>query len=374
MKPDYQYYAFISYKREDIEWARWLRRKLERYKPSVALRAEYPHIPQQIKVFMDETDLIGGILPEEINKALDSSRYLIVVCSPRSAKECFVNQEIAYFLENHPVESVAPVIVEGIPYSGGATECFNAEIRKIPKEKELNAINVQKLTKREVIAQLLATIFKVDYRLMWDRYKKAEAKQKNLKIAVISVLALLLSLSYFLFSSFDASIRLEEQEQHSLPFKGGSITIDYGGKVEREQFADKDSAVVFPKIHSKYLKQKVRIIFASEGYISLDTVVALQRKMLLPVKRDSSKAIIMGNVTEIKGADPMPIANVAIEVKECQLHALTDSGGFFRIVVPLALQCENYNIVLCKDGYNNSNKNVRPDSETIGRYNLIKEF
>ena len=28
----YEYFAFISYKEEDAEWAKWLQRKLEHYK------------------------------------------------------------------------------------------------------------------------------------------------------------------------------------------------------------------------------------------------------------------------------------------------------------------------------------------------------
>lgn len=36
MERQYKNYAFISYKREDEKWAKWLQRKLENYKlPSV---------------------------------------------------------------------------------------------------------------------------------------------------------------------------------------------------------------------------------------------------------------------------------------------------------------------------------------------------
>ena len=36
----YTNYAFISYKREDEKWAKWLQRKLESYKLPVVIREE----------------------------------------------------------------------------------------------------------------------------------------------------------------------------------------------------------------------------------------------------------------------------------------------------------------------------------------------
>ena len=36
---DYKYYAFISYKREDEEWAKWLQNKLEYFKLPVNLNS-----------------------------------------------------------------------------------------------------------------------------------------------------------------------------------------------------------------------------------------------------------------------------------------------------------------------------------------------
>ena len=374
MAQQFQHFAFISYKSEDIEWTKWLHRKLEKYKPSELLRKKYPHIPSELRVFMDSHDLPSGVLSTELNKALDNSRFLIVICSPRSAKDCFVNQEIARFRENHPIESIFLLIVDGAPKTGDERECFNREILKICREgKELKGINVQETGKPKAIAFLLAGLFGIDKEWMWDRYKKAENKRQLAKAAIAAIVVVLIALSYFLFSSFDAQIRIKESEPHSLPFKGGIITISYDGKTEKMPLASSDSVAVFPKIHSKYLKSHVKVSFESEGYLPLDTLLSFEKNTTLSIQRDSSKAIIMGNVTEIKGIEPVAISGVKITVESSGIQSVTDESGFFRIVVPLNRQQENYNIVLSKPRYSESHKTIRPDYKTVGSYNLNKE-
>ncbi|MDD7760180.1 MAG: toll/interleukin-1 receptor domain-containing protein, partial [Bacteroidales bacterium] len=67
----FTYYAFISYKREDEKWAKWLQKKLESYGFPVALRKDNPSLPQKIRpIFRDQSDLSGGNLKEEIEKGL----------------------------------------------------------------------------------------------------------------------------------------------------------------------------------------------------------------------------------------------------------------------------------------------------------------
>jgi len=58
METGYEYHAFISYKREDEKWAKWLQNKLERYRLPSAIRKEIPRLPKTLRpVFRDKTDL-----------------------------------------------------------------------------------------------------------------------------------------------------------------------------------------------------------------------------------------------------------------------------------------------------------------------------
>ena len=80
-----EYFAFISYKREDEKWAKWLQHKLEHYKLPINVRKENPSLPQNIRpVFKDTSELASGVLADEIHDALEKSKFLIVICSPKA--------------------------------------------------------------------------------------------------------------------------------------------------------------------------------------------------------------------------------------------------------------------------------------------------
>lgn len=51
-------------------------------------------------VFIDELDLVGrdGSLSESLKGYLNESQYLILICSPSSAKSPYVNDEVDYFI------------------------------------------------------------------------------------------------------------------------------------------------------------------------------------------------------------------------------------------------------------------------------------
>ncbi|MCC6659331.1 MAG: toll/interleukin-1 receptor domain-containing protein [Phycisphaerales bacterium] len=114
------YSAFISYRwhETDRAWAEWLQTVLERYRPPRSLRksgtitAELP-----LRVFRDKTEMpAGGSLPDRLREALEKSRFLVVVCSPRAATPGWMDQEIDEFLKGSgAAERILPFNVEGDP-------------------------------------------------------------------------------------------------------------------------------------------------------------------------------------------------------------------------------------------------------------------
>ena len=66
-----QYYAFISYKREDEKWAKWLQDRLRWYKLPSKLCRQITRLPKKVwPVFRDNTDLDSGRLEENIRHEL----------------------------------------------------------------------------------------------------------------------------------------------------------------------------------------------------------------------------------------------------------------------------------------------------------------
>src|SRR5215212_3143856 len=121
---EYKYWAFISYSHRDEEWARWLHKSLETYrvpKKIVGRQSGLGPIPRRIfPVFRDRDELPGAAdLGGKLKNALRQSRYLIVICSPHSAKSQWVNEEIKTFKSFGREGRVLCLIVGGEPFASG---------------------------------------------------------------------------------------------------------------------------------------------------------------------------------------------------------------------------------------------------------------
>ena len=78
MEQNKEYYAFISYKSEDAEWAIWLQHELEHYHLPTSFNGN-DDVRQELRpVFRDIDELSAGNLPDQIKRALVNSQNLIV--------------------------------------------------------------------------------------------------------------------------------------------------------------------------------------------------------------------------------------------------------------------------------------------------------
>lgn len=130
-----QYQAFFSYARGDDKVANWLHHQLDSYRtPASMIGAEggLGPIPAKLHpIFRDRTDLeAGGEIDGALQRALEASKTLIVLCTPGSAKSRWVNHECETFIRLGRVAHIFPVIAEGEPNSGDPdTECFPPALR-----------------------------------------------------------------------------------------------------------------------------------------------------------------------------------------------------------------------------------------------------
>ena len=114
-----KYAAFISYSHADERVAKWLQRKLEAYKLPATIHNEFDDSRYLRPIFRDRSDLNGGILADEIRTHLKNSKFLIVICSPASAKSDWVNKEVQTFIEWGQIQYIIPFVV------GGELNCNN---------------------------------------------------------------------------------------------------------------------------------------------------------------------------------------------------------------------------------------------------------
>ena len=174
------YFAFISYQRKDEEWADRLRNKLEHYQLPSSVRKQDASLPKEIRpIFRDALELAGGVLAKEIETALQNSKYLIVICSPNSAKSPWVNKEIQTFIYLGREDHIIPFIIDGTPFSDNEdTECFPPALRSLKGEKELLGININELSRDAAAIKVVARMFGLKFDTLWQRYER-EKKRKR---------------------------------------------------------------------------------------------------------------------------------------------------------------------------------------------------
>lgn len=199
MDNQFDYSAFISYKRADEKWAKWLQNHLERYSIPSSIRKEIPRLPQKIKpVFRDKTDLGAGGLTASIHKELERSHFLIVICSPRSASSDWVGDEINYFRELGREEQIIPFIIDGIPNSEDPDkECFHPVFKRFADEPL--GINVKEIGKRQALIKVLAKILDLRFDALWRRHLKYTRK-KQVNTALVALLICTIGLLYWYYT------------------------------------------------------------------------------------------------------------------------------------------------------------------------------
>ena len=176
-----EYFAFISYKREDEKWAKWLAHQLDNYKlPSTSNGKKLPHSLR--KIFRDVDELSAGNLPDQIYNALSTSENLIVVCSPRSANSKWVNKEIEEFIKikKGKANHIFPFIIEGIPFAQEADkECFPKALRELSdKEERLGGSINEQGGRYAAVVKVIAGMLGVSFDSLWHKYEREQRKKR----------------------------------------------------------------------------------------------------------------------------------------------------------------------------------------------------
>ena len=217
MEQKKEYYAFISYKREDEKWAKWLQNKLEHYKFPTNLNGR-TDLPKNIRpTFRDVTDLTPGLLAEEIDKALRSSEWLIVVCSPRSAKSPWVCKEAQTFIDLGRADKIIPFVIEGNPFSkDSSTECYPEALLNLTDGRELLAANINEMGRDAAAIKVVARMFNLRVDTLWQRFER-EKKIKALSVLFVLLLLIFISI-YVIFTIskqkstiYEKNIEIENQ-------------------------------------------------------------------------------------------------------------------------------------------------------------------
>jgi len=230
MSEEKQYYAFISYKREDEKWAKWLQHKLEHYKFPTNLNGQ-KDLPKNIQpTFRDVTDSTPGFLAKEINNALCNSQWLIVICSPRSAKSPWVCKEAQAFIDLGRADHIIPFVIEGLPFSRNVeTECYPEALLELTGNQELLAANINEMGRDAAAIKVVARMFSLRFDTLWQRHKREERRRRyGIITLTIAIILFLLGLATYLGrlnGDLESKNTEIERQKEILQFKNDSLIL-----------------------------------------------------------------------------------------------------------------------------------------------------
>ena len=177
---EYEFYAFISYKRgeADERWACRLQRELERYRipvgdlPKDARRGDgvSVYLPRRLRIFRDKLDLEShSRLEQGLSDNLDASRFLVVICSGRSAESPYVDAEVRRFVETGRGGNIVPFFIEKRPGGRGFFHppSLPAEMKGVTAEEGYE----------EAFIHLLSRLLRVDREPLFQAHLRASRRK-----------------------------------------------------------------------------------------------------------------------------------------------------------------------------------------------------
>jgi uncharacterized coiled-coil DUF342 family protein len=153
---EFNYWAFLSYSQQDncgqrpeapgadhLCWGDWLHETLKTFSVPAEfagqINARGEIIPERMDaIYQDREEQSGNAsLGEDTRKALEQSKYLVVIASPRSARSRHVNEAVRYFKQLGRGSRILPIVIAGEPNASdgrqpGASpedECFVPAMR-----------------------------------------------------------------------------------------------------------------------------------------------------------------------------------------------------------------------------------------------------
>lgn len=305
MEANYKYFAFISFQSSDAKDAVRLQHAIENYRLPAVL-CKQSNVPRRVKpLYCYLNDMHSGEeLMQELKFRMEQSRYLIVVCSPRSAKSVYVNSGIDYFVSLGRRDSIIPVIVDGVPYSSyPQTECFPEALRRhFPKDPDplkdhsILGINIREagVSRRRsydrAMLMVVARMLQLDFDGLLLRDKQRRRKRTVFASLLALLMVLALGLTWHFSQTVDVTMQAEEATPHNeyLPSCANIVLRLYLDKeLKTDTIGALGETAVLHHIPPRYIGREVHVTLSAKDYLPTDTTVVLQREMCLPLHRNA---------------------------------------------------------------------------------------
>lgn len=352
----FDYFAFISYNKNDVRWGKQLQRRLERYKMSTKLSRQTGLERKPIKrVFFAPTEIQLNELTEELKSRLRASRNLIVICSPNSAKSEWVGKEIEYFYSLGRKNNIFFFIIDGVPNSNDPeTECYNPKIKELGLAGRLGAnINEQNfrwayLNRERAYIQLITSLLGVEFDQVWQRHKRQLIERSITIGALFVAVCIAIFMAWNARRPIDIAIGLEDltAKNENIPqLSDAEVVLYLEGDTRRARISSIDDQAIFSNVPRNLLGSNVKVGFIdfpdspeAMNYFPTEQEMELAEQMRLGVCRDTVKyGVIRACLISPNGR---VVPNYSLTIAGCS--ATSDANGNIVIHIPFRQQHQSY--------------------------------
>lgn len=355
MEENYKYFAFLSFQSADAKEALRMQKALETYRLPFAVSRKHslPRRLGQCFCYLSDISLREELM-HELEARLAESKYLIVLCSPRSAKSSFVNGGIERFIELGRRDRIIPLIVDGVPYSGDPeTECYPEALRRhFPKssnpfeDHQILGVNIHEegVSKRRAhqraVVMVMARMLGLNFEDLWRRELRRRKQQLATTIFTFLAVFATIGMTWQMSRAFNMDVIITETtppNSHLPQLDSVSVSFYLPGDTRQETILCKEGTL--RHVPASMRNKEIRVQASCPGYMSLDTTVVVGQKMQLAFSRDAS---LYGHLSAIVWRE-RPVAGVELEVAEKTVQ--TDERGRFVLDLPITEQRLAYPVV-----------------------------
>lgn len=357
---EYKYYAFVSYRSSDEKYAKWLQDKIEAYRLPTTVQKMNAALPKKKlrPCFRYHTDIQPNELKTELRNKLEQSKYLLVICTPRSAQSPWVGNEIDTFVELGRRDRIIPVIVEGHPYSGDpATECYNPALIKhfphsdnIAEDREILGVNIHEeghgsayMKRERAVIQIVSRMLDVNYDQLWNRQRR-RIITRAIVFTLLSILFVCaMTLMWFFNQPFESQVSLTESSIHNanLPaLHDAVVTLTLADETKTDTLKSIDEIGLFRNLPARMKGKEVHLSVSASDWLTIDTTVILSENIQLPIARDP---ITYGHVTVYVVQNGKLLQNADLLLSNSPVKS--DKNGYLVVDIPLEKQATEYELI-----------------------------
>ncbi len=382
----HKYVSFISYKHDDEEIVKWLKKKLESYRLPSKLCNQYDTVPKRLiemgDIYLDSDSLRSGVIAKNLNVDMAESKYLIVICS-KAAHDApkYINQEIETFLATgHSIDQIIPFIVDDV--ENPELTCFPSALQKINETNNLIGINIHDAGKKQAFLKLVAYMLNIQ---VTELESAEERRQKRNKILAVCCSVVLLIAGFFGYDYLVPKYEyfVDYTEVYGIPNGIGEVSKDdikrmhahYTIKTQyhrvQELRYENSAGTLIEHHNTEYTDRPTKAVYdyLNDGTLKTVTYQNAREQTILTLSYASKNMIDIQN--EEEGISVSLLADTT-EVSESSIYSSDDVNASKSSILRYIIEYDEHGYVsekyYIKEPYNNT-----PTADASGVWGLHYE-